>query len=477
MIDINTYRARIGMYGLKNRHNTKCKGNVSYKLENIEAPQLECLVFILIYLYYILYFATYTMLTVMSLTVNCTGSACFTYNFEYIRPLNYAFGHPYVAITNTKIFYMVLVAFATRRIYSALCFTLYHDLGDILYSNKADVERNNKIDSKSSSNFIEHLYQRVINRMTKVIHCCRHTTIALTYSILLINFLLIAIVNPALLNPGPANTLSVAYQNIQGLIPFSQLNEENPTLDVTKSMELNLFINEQKPDILVLNETWLKSSIKNNELLPPNYKIFRIDRSLKSHPPCPTNPTKYRRNGGGVLIAIRSDIDIVSQSVNLKCNAEILGVELLLSDGKKVLICSCYRVGTLGASNHSQIDNYLKSIKRKRKINSIYMIGDMNLAHANWDTLSSTDHVEQSFINTFCELGFDQLIQCPTHIKGNLLDVVLTTEPHKVENLAVASDLSLSLCKSDHYMITFNIKYKCRRKKPTKRSIYNFKQL
>ena len=39
--------------------------------------------------------------------------------------------------------------------------------------------------------------------------------------ILLINFLLIGIVNPSLLNPGP-NSLNVCDQNVQGLIPFSQ---------------------------------------------------------------------------------------------------------------------------------------------------------------------------------------------------------------------------------------------------------------
>ena len=51
--------------------------------------------------------------------------------------------------------------------------------------------------------------------------------------ILVIKFLLIGIVNPSLLNPGPSS-LNVCYQNVQGLIPFSQLDKSQPSLDKTK---------------------------------------------------------------------------------------------------------------------------------------------------------------------------------------------------------------------------------------------------
>ena len=79
--------------------------------------------------------------------------------------------------------------------------------------------------------------------------------------LLLLNFLLIGIVNPSILNPGP-NPLRVCYQNVQGLIPFSQLDKSQPSLDKTKIFELNAFININKPDILILNETCLKNLYK-----------------------------------------------------------------------------------------------------------------------------------------------------------------------------------------------------------------------
>ena len=64
----------------------------------------------------------------------------------------------------------------------------------------------------------------------------------------------------SLLNPGPANTLSVVYQNVQGLIPFSNLADNCPNLDVTKLAEIQSIVSVNKPDIIILNETWLKSS-------------------------------------------------------------------------------------------------------------------------------------------------------------------------------------------------------------------------
>ena len=65
----------------------------------------------------------------------------------------------------------------------------------------------------------------------------------------------------SLVNPGPANRISVVYQNVQGLIPFSNLTDNCPNLDVAKITELHFNVSVNKPDVIILNETWLKSSI------------------------------------------------------------------------------------------------------------------------------------------------------------------------------------------------------------------------
>ena len=154
----------------------------------------------------------------------------------------------------------------------------------------------------------------------------------IAWGLLFLNILLIVMSNTSLLNPGPDNRLSVMYQNVRGLVPFSRLGTPHPPLDTTKLLEFQGYVYEHEPDVIVLNETWLSKSHLDNEILDSGaYKIFRLDRSLKSHPIDPHHPTKYRKHGGGVLIAVRTTADIESKAVTSKCGAEILSVELKLS--------------------------------------------------------------------------------------------------------------------------------------------------
>ena len=115
----------------------------------------------------------------------------------------------------------------------------------------------------------------------------------LSHAQLRVNRVLIVISNTSILNSGPTNTVSVFYQNIQGLIPFGNLADNCPNLDVTKVAELQCSINLNKPDIIILNETWLKSSILDTEIFSTEtYKVFRLDRSKSTHTPRPFESQK-----------------------------------------------------------------------------------------------------------------------------------------------------------------------------------------
>ena len=84
---------------------------------------------------------------------------------------------------------------------------------------------------------------------------------------------------------------------------------------------------------------------------------MRRDRTEDSHPPDPSDPQKFRRNGGGVLIAISCSMKVSSKNIDLKCKAEMFAVEIILNDGSKIVISTCYRVGTLGTFNYYEIEN------------------------------------------------------------------------------------------------------------------------
>ena len=109
-------------------------------------------------------------------------------------------------------------------------------------------------------------------------------------------------------------TVGVVYRPPSGLIK-NFLNEWESILK--QLPEKNVIIMSHAPDIVILNETWLKESINDNEILPSNlYTIFRCDRSLESHPIDKDNPKKFRRNGGGVLIAINNTNSLAASFKN-----------------------------------------------------------------------------------------------------------------------------------------------------------------
>ena len=292
------------------------------------------------------------------------------------------------------------------------------------------------------------------------------------------NFILLTFSNMSIINPGPANHLNVMYQNVQGLIPFAELGNESPAFNQTKVFEFQAHVYKNSPDIIVLNETWLKNGINDNELFPPEaYKIFRCDRSPDSHPPDPSYPNKYRRNGGGVLIAIKSSLDITTKKISTPCPAEVLSIEITLKNKTKFCLSTIYRVGTLGMENLSALKCYYTNILKTKKYSKLFIIGDLNLpdlsAH-EWRTGNCTNTISQAFLELFNDLGLVQTIQEPTHQHGNILDVLLTNSPQSLSNIIVGDENSV--CKSDHFPINFNILANVRRKRPVKREIYNFKK-
>ena len=302
----------------------------------------------------------------------------------------------------------------------------------------------------------------------------------LSMSILLLltlNFLLIAISNPSMLNPGP-NHLSVYYQNVQGLIPFSQLNSKQPHLDKSKIFELNAHIEDTRPDVILLTETWLKNSVLDREVIQnSDYEVFRNDRSKVSHPPDDNNPKKYRKNGGGVLIAIRSDIQAEIKRLPVRKGSEMAAIEVNTGENKYIF-CVVYRVGTLGTENHESITSTIKSFYSSKRPKKLFIVGDFNLNGVDWFSedgiVTPCTLIEEDFVTTFHNFDLEQCISSPTHVKGNILDLLLCNNKNLVRDLKVLKNSGA--CKSDHYPIAFNVVTKITYSKCPKRKIYNFKK-
>ena len=116
-----------------------------------------------------------------------------------------------------------------------------------------------------------------------------YTTSSCLLWLSLLQFIFLFICNPGPISSPQVKTssdLSIFYQNVQGLIPFSNLAQDHPKLDNNKIFELNAYINIHNRDVIILNETWLKPSILDSEIFPPDkYEIHRLDRHIRKNSP------------------------------------------------------------------------------------------------------------------------------------------------------------------------------------------------
>ena len=297
------------------------------------------------------------------------------------------------------------------------------------------------------------------------------------YYITSINLILIVLATPSIVNPGPnpkARPLTIFYNNVQGLIDIRDLKSKEPQLNMTKLYELHGHIFTTKPDVIILNETWLKKSILDTQVLPQNYKIRRVDRTGKTHPWDPSNPRKFRENGGGVLIAHRTDIDVESTEVGvIKVQAEILTINLKLPSGKRLSLSTFYRVGNLGTENYESVRKYLTTLASKKKLDKHVLIGDLNFPEIRWPDNVTTVDLHKNFLELLMvDLCHSQIITESTHKNGKILDLLFTNIPEIIENVSVLG--YKEACSSDHYGINFKIKLDVPMKKTVKRKVYNY---
>ena len=85
-------------------------------------------------------------------------------------------------------------------------------------------------------------------------------------------------------------------------------------------------LENHSPDILAGCETWLTSSILDNEVIPRNYKLYRKD--LKD---------EY----DGVLIGTRSNL--LSQSIDFNIPCEVCAATIQLSRYQQLVVINAYR--------------------------------------------------------------------------------------------------------------------------------------
>ena len=191
--------------------------------------------------------------------------------------------------------------------------------------------------------------------------------------------------------------------------------------------EFELFLNVLKPDIFCLSETWLNEDISDFEVRIKDYKLFRNDRK--------------GRRGGGVAIYVKNRL--FATQTEIGTDIESLTIEVKQPNGAKFYLSVIYRPPDSDNEFFDGLNTILIAINGEHIIT-----GDLNFNLMN--------KINDKYIKTFKDKGYDQLIQDPTRCTAQsqtLIDHILYNERKNMSGFGVL-DLSIS----DHKMIFFGRK-------------------
>ena len=199
-----------------------------------------------------------------------------------------------------------------------------------------------------------------------------------------------------------------------------------------KNLGFLTMMDSVKPHIVLGTESWLKPKIKNSEVFPDGYNVFRNDRK--------------RRTGGGVFVLISKELSSHAP-VELKSDSELIWVQIKQKGKKDLYVCSVYRPD----KDFKCFDELERTTSLIDKANSTILIGgDLNLGDINWDSNTvnpGATHAEESnkLLDMSESFGLTQFIHEPTRItdtSSNCLDLMFHSNPSLVENIKVIPGFS-----------------------------------
>lgn len=234
--------------------------------------------------------------------------------------------------------------------------------------------------------------------------------------------LLILLAGDVATNPGP---FSAQGGHVKSLVlnarSLKSIQRDKQSSQVVCNLQrFQDLVYSENSDVICVNETWLNSTVSDNEILHSGFSIFRKDRK--------------ERSGGGVLIAVKTDSFKTVKEFSLDeydlQELEIVSTELRTMTDKKILYCCCYRPPDANQCWMDKFKTYLQTICDLYE--NIIMAGDFNLPNINWDALEITSGVnELVFVELLNDHYLSQLVNTPTR-GNNILDLVITNMPDLV---------------------------------------------
>lgn len=225
-----------------------------------------------------------------------------------------------------------------------------------------------------------------------------------------------------------------------------------------KRSELEAALHYLKPDVVCGSESWLKGikpgkpptkdAIKNSEIFPPNYHVYRNDRGTL---------------GGGVFVMTEKSITSVEQT-SLITEGEIEWVKIKTKNNKDILIGSNY----MPHRDQVHLEELRKSLELIGNHSNIILTGDFNCPNIRWDLSSATgpdQQIQQGLVDLMEEKNLTQIHTEATR-EDNLLDLVFVSNPSMVKSSTNVPGIS------DHEIIITDFETKVYHQKAPSRKTY-----
>ena len=175
--------------------------------------------------------------------------------------------------------------------------------------------------------------------------------------------------------------------------------------------ELEYHLEQWRPHIVMLQETWLNKSMESVEI--SNYIV--VSKRDRSDGP----------NRGGILTLARSDFNNVAFIKN--SDSEERSWHFLHMDAETILIGNWYRPGATEHDAYEKLQNEMTNLLPDAT--GIILSGDLNIHQARWLRFSNGNSIQGADLKALCDtFGMQQLTKEPTR-EQYLLDLFLTDVP------------------------------------------------
>lgn len=199
---------------------------------------------------------------------------------------------------------------------------------------------------------------------------------------------------------------------------------------MNKMSSVQSFLISSGVEVFACTESWLSPSIFNQEFIPPGHLVFRHDRIGR---------------GGGVFLVVK---DHIPCTILPSSDPELEQITVSIGLVSPISLCVLYRPPNAPPKYDLSVIDYIGSLTVAS--NNVVLLGDLNVPDINWDTLTGISPFSKSLCDVVFHNNLSQLVDSPTHVKGNILDLILTNDCSLIEHINISKSSPFNY---DHFPI------------------------